>query len=44
MVIVQLCCEASANGDPAELAQLSCDVKFGTPLKSLGPNRLVAPD
>jgi hypothetical protein len=44
IVIVQLCCGASENGDPEVLEQLSFDEKFGNPLKSLGPKRLVAPD
>ena len=43
IVIEQLCCGASVNVAPGELAQVSCSVKFGTPSKSLGPNRLVVP-
>jgi hypothetical protein len=44
IVIVQLCWGARSNEAPRELAQLSCSVKFGSPLKSLSPNMLVAPD
>src|SRR6516162_4581482 len=43
IVIEQLCSGASEKVPPGELAQLSCSVKFGTPLKSLDPNGLVRP-
>ena len=43
IVIEQLCSGAREKVVPAELAQLSCSVKFGTWLKSLGPNGLVKP-
>lgn len=36
-VIVQLCCDARENGDPEVSVQLSCSVKFGSPVKSLKP-------
>jgi hypothetical protein len=35
MLTVQLCCGPSEKGDPGEVAQLSCSVKLGRPLKSL---------
>src|ERR1700722_3419970 len=35
IVLVQLWCGASENGAPGVELQLSCSVKFGTPLKSL---------
>ncbi len=36
-VIVQLWCAASVKGDPEGLEQVSVSLKFGSPLKSLGP-------
>jgi hypothetical protein len=44
IAIMQLCCGARANADPGGFAQLSCSVKFGSPLKSLNPKGLVIPD
>jgi hypothetical protein len=44
IAIWQLCCGARANADPGGLAQLSCSVKFGSPLKSLSPKGLGFPD
>jgi hypothetical protein len=44
IVMEQLCCGAREKFDPGVLAQLSCSVKFGRPLKSLTPNGLVLPD
>ena len=41
---MQLCCGARLKGDPAGLAQLSCSVKFGSPLKSLNKVRSEGPD
>src|SRR5579862_6230317 len=43
IVMVQLCCGLRLNAAPGELAQLSCSVKFGKPVKSLAPNGLVSP-
>ena len=44
MAIMQLCCGARAKADPGGFAQLSCSVKFGSPLKSLNPKGLEFPD
>ena len=44
IAIMQLCCGARANADPGGFAQLSCSVKFGSPLKSLNPKELEFPD
>ena len=44
IVMVQLSWGPRAKDDPGGLAQLSCSVKFGNPVKSLRPNGLVFPE